>query len=66
MMLYFALLVYALLSFGYIPALIPILVILVLLVAAGATMRGYSIFNLFGIATLAGIGTGSKGSLRGK
>ena len=65
-MLYFALLVYALLSFGYIPALIPILVILVLLVAAGATMRGYSIFNLFGIATLAGIGTGSKGSLRGK
>ena len=41
MMLYFALLVYALLSFGYIPALIPILVILVLLVAAGATMRGY-------------------------
>ena len=66
MMLYFALLAYALLSFGYIPALIPILVILVLLVAAGATMRGYSIFNLFGIATLAGIGTGSKGSLRGK
>ncbi len=65
-MLYFALLAYALFSFGYIPALIPILVILVLLVAAGATMRGYSIFNLFGIATLAGIGTGSKGSLRGK
>ncbi len=65
-MLHFALLAYVLLSFGYIPALIPILVILVLLVAAGATMRGYSIFNLFGIATLAGIGTGSKGSLRGK
>ncbi len=65
-MLYFVLLAYVLLSFGYIPALIPILVILVLLVAAGATMRGYSIFNLFGIATLAGIGTGSKGSLRGK
>lgn len=54
-----------LLSVGYIYSLAPLLIIIILIVAAAGATRGYSIFNLFGIATLAGIGTG-RGSMSGR
>ena len=53
-----------LLSFGAINALIPIIIILILIAAAGGIMRGYDLFALFGIGSLVGIGkTATKGSL---
>lgn len=53
-------------SLGAINALIPILIILILLVAAAGLNRGYSLFNFFGLATLAGINPGGKASIAGK
>ena len=53
------------LSIGAVDALIPLMIIVVLIVAAAGATRGYSIFNLFGIATLAGIGVG-RGSISGR
>ncbi len=53
------------LSIGAINALIPLMIIVILIVAAAGSTRGYSIFNLFGIAVLAGIGTG-RGSVQGR
>ena len=55
-----------LLSLGAINAMIPILIILVLLVAAAGLNRGYSLFNFFGLSTLAGINPGGKASIAGK
>lgn len=57
---------WVILSLGAINALIPLLIILILIIAAAGSTRGYSIFSLFGFATLAGIGTGGKASVRGK
>jgi len=53
------------LSFGAIDALIPLLVILVLIAAAGGLTRGFDIMKLFGIEVMTGIGAGAaaKGSL---
>jgi len=45
------------LSLGAINMLIPIIVIIILIAAAGASMRGYDIFNVFGVAALMGIST---------
>ena len=53
------------LSVGAVDALIPLMIIVILIVAAAGATRGYSIFNVFGIATLAGIGAG-KGSIQGR
>ncbi|MDE1860427.1 MAG: hypothetical protein KGH72_01790 [Candidatus Micrarchaeota archaeon] len=66
MMMATFLLVYALLSLGSIDALIPLFIILILIAAAAGATRGFSVFNLFGIGTLLGIGTGAKGSITGK
>ena len=55
-----------LLSLGAINAMIPILIILILLVAAAGLNRGYSLFNFFGLSTLAGINPGGKASIAGK
>ncbi len=54
------------LSLGAINAMIPILVILILLVASAGLNRGYSLFNFFGLSTLAGINPGGKASIAGK
>ena len=54
------------LSLGAVNALIPLLIVLVLIVAAAGSTRGYSIFNFFGLATLAGINPGGKASMVGK
>lgn len=54
-----------LLSIGAVDALIPLMIIIVLIVAAAGASRGYSIFNIFGIATLAGVGAG-RGSIQGR
>ncbi len=54
------------LSLGAINALIPILIILILLVASAGLNRGYSLFNFFGLTTLAGINPGGKASIAGK
>ncbi|MHB1830052.1 MAG: hypothetical protein ACYCO0_01535 [Candidatus Micrarchaeaceae archaeon] len=53
-------------SLGSINALIPILIIITLLVAAAGLNRGYSLFNFFGLATLAGINPSGKASIAGK
>ncbi len=53
------------LSIGAVDALVPLMIIVILIVAAAGATRGYSIFNLFGIATLAGIGVG-RGSFSGR
>ena len=53
-------------SLGAVNALIPIIVILILLVASAGLNRGYSVFNLFGLSTLAGINPGGKASVAGK
>ena len=55
-----------LLSLGAINAMIPIIIILILLVAAAGLNRGYSLFNFFGLSTLAGINPGGKASMAGK
>ncbi len=55
-----------LLSLGAINAMIPIIIILILLVAAAGLNRGYSLFNFFGLSTLAGINPGGKASVAGK
>ena len=57
-----AMLIPILLSIGAINAFIPLLIVIILIAAAGASMRGYNIFAIFGISTLIGIGsaTGSK------
>ena len=54
------------LSLGAINAMIPVLIILILLVAAAGLNRGYSLFNFFGLSTLAGINPGGKASIAGK
>jgi hypothetical protein len=53
-------------SIGSINALIPIILILLLIVAAAGLNRGFSLFNIFGISTLAGINPGGKSSIAGK
>ena len=53
-------------SLGSINALIPIIIILILLVAAAGLNRGYNMFNFFGLTTLAGINPGGKASPAGK
>ena len=62
----FILMICLLFSLGSINALIPIVIILVLLVAAAGLNRGYSMFNFFGLTTLAGINPGGKASPAGK
>ena len=52
------------LSIGAINAFIPLIIILILIVAAAGLMRGYNIFALFGISALLG-GVG-KATLAGK
>lgn len=54
------------LSLGDVDALIPIIIILILIAAAGGLTRGFDIFSLFGLGTLAGIGLGSKASMASK
>lgn len=56
-------LMHIMLSLGDVDALIPIIIILILIAAAGGLTRGFDIFSLFGLGTLAGIGLGSKGSM---
>ena len=56
-------LMHIVLSLGDVDALIPIIIILILIAAAGGLTRGFDIFSLFGLGTLAGIGLGSKGSM---
>ncbi len=55
-----------LLSIGAINALIPIIIILILIAAAAGSTRGYSIFAILGIGTIAGMGPSGKGSMAGK
>ncbi|MEM3228461.1 MAG: hypothetical protein QW549_02635 [Candidatus Micrarchaeaceae archaeon] len=55
-----------LLSVGAINMLIPIIIIIILIGAAGASMRGMSIFDFFGVSVLFGIGTHGKGTLAKK
>ncbi len=62
-MMWFVGLAHVVLSIGYITAIIPILIILILIVAAAGLSRGWSLFSLFGLGTLAGIGLGSRGSV---
>lgn len=62
----FMLLIAIILSLGAVNALIPLLIVLVIIVAAAGSTRGYSIFNFFGLATLAGINPGGKASMVGK
>lgn len=50
--------IFVVLSTQDIYALVPLIAILILLAAAAGASRGYSIFNLFGISTLTGIGSG--------
>ncbi len=52
-------------SVGAIDSLIPLIIIVILIVAAAGATRGFSIFNVFGIATLAGIGAG-RASIQGR
>ena len=53
------------LSFGAIDALVPLIIIIILIAAAGGLTRGFDMLKFFGIETLAGIGAGAaaKGSL---
>lgn len=60
------LLISVLLSLGSINALIPIIIILILIIAAAGVNRGFNIFNIFGVAQLAGINPGGKSSIAGK
>ncbi len=53
-------------TLGAINALIPLIIIIILIVAAAGSTRGGNIFEMFGIASLLGIGGGSKGTLTGK
>ncbi|MGC8628928.1 MAG: zinc ribbon domain-containing protein [Candidatus Micrarchaeia archaeon] len=56
-----------LLSFGAVNALIPIIIIVILILAAAGLTRGYDLFAAFGIGTLIGIGgSAQKGSLVGR
>ena len=64
MLVFFAFAV--LLSIGAINALIPIIIILILIAAAAGSTRGYSIFAILGIGTIAGMGPSGKGSMAGK
>jgi len=52
------------LSIGAINAFIPLIIILILIVAAAGLMRGYNIFALFGISAL--LGGAGKATLTGK
>ncbi len=54
------------LSFGYVNALIPLLIIIILIAAAAGLTRGWDALKLFGIEALMGVGAAGKGSLRGK
>ena len=56
-------LMHLVLSLGDVNALIPLIIILILIVAAGGLTRGFSIFSLFGLGTLTGIGLGGRGSM---
>ena len=54
------------LTFGAINTLVPLMVIIILIAAGAGLMRGYDIFAVLGISTLAGLGNrmGSKGNLK--
>ncbi len=56
-------LIHITLSLGDINAIIPIIIIIILIAAAAGLTRGFDIFSLFGLGTLAGIGLGSRGSV---
>ncbi|MGC8479245.1 MAG: hypothetical protein ACP5M9_01065 [Candidatus Micrarchaeia archaeon] len=56
----------AVFSVGAIDALVPVLIIIVFIAAAGGISRGFSLFNLFGIGTLIKTGPSGKGSLSQK
>ncbi len=53
-------------TLGAIYALIPLIIILILIAAAAGSTRGASIFEIFGISALVGIGGGAKGTIEGK
>ncbi|MGC8662514.1 MAG: hypothetical protein ACP5RT_01885 [Candidatus Micrarchaeia archaeon] len=53
--------IYIILSLGAINAFIPLIIILILVVAAAGLMRGYNIFALFGIPAL--LFSGARGSM---
>lgn len=54
------------LSVGVINAFIPIIIIIILIAAGAGAMRGFNLFNAFGVATLVGGGPGTVGgSTRG-
>ena len=55
--------IYILLSLGAINAFIPLIIILILIVAAAGLMRGYNIFAMFGIPALL---VNARGSFAGK
>jgi hypothetical protein len=60
-------LIQILLSFGYIDALVPLLIIMILIAAAAGLTRGWDALKLFGIETLVGAGgIAGKGSLTRK
>jgi hypothetical protein len=54
------------LSLGAINAMIPLLVIVILIGAAAASMRNFSFFNIFGVATLTRIRPSGRSSLARK
>ncbi len=53
-----------LLSLGAVNALIPLLVIIILIGAAGMSMRGFSFFQLFGLETIFGVPGAGKNPLK--
>ncbi len=67
LVLIFSILYSIILSVGAINALIPVLIILFFIGAAAGIARGWSLFNVFGIGTIAGLGGGQgKGTLANK
>ena len=58
--------IYVLLSFGAVNALVPLMLIIILIAAAAGLTRGYNILGLFGIGTIADIVEGRPGIKGGK
>jgi hypothetical protein len=55
-----------LLSIGAINALIPLIIVLMLIAAAAAITRGFSLFDVFGISSLFGMQSAKRSTLQGK
>lgn len=53
-----------LLSIGAIYAFIPIIIIIILIAAAAGLTRGYDLLGVFGISTLFGFGSSTRGGLK--